>query len=136
MQLRIVAATDDHPERYCSSDQTLQVFVLLRAGGIRAGVATDHNPAETQSGLPLQVCVPLPAWGIRAGARETIYHNPAETNVAIVTCGGLCPGLNDVVQGLVRKLEDYGVPEGNILGIRWATLHCSKPSCALSCMHV
>ena len=66
----------------------------------------------------LQVCVPLPAWGIRAGARETIYFNPAETNVAIVTCGGLCPGLNDVVQGLVRKLEDYGVPEGNILGIR------------------
>ncbi len=67
----------------------------------------------------LQVCVPLPAWGIRAGARETIYFNPADTNVAIVTCGGLCPGLNDVVQGLVRKLEDYGVPEGNILGIRW-----------------
>ena len=51
-------------------------------------------------------------------AAETIYHNPAETNVAIVTCGGLCPGLNDVVQGLVRKLEDYGVPSGNILGIR------------------
>ena len=31
---------------------------------------------------------------------------------------GLCPGLNDVVQGIVRKLEDYGVPEGNILGIK------------------
>ena len=65
-----------------------------------------------------QVCVPLPAWAIRAGARETIYFNPAEVNVAIVTCGGLCPGLNDVVQGLVRKLEDYGVPDGNIMGIR------------------
>ena len=71
----------------------------------------------------LQVCVPLPAWGIRAGARETIYYNPSETNVAIVTCGGLCPGLNDVVQGLVRKLEDYGVPEGNILGIRCMFIH-------------
>ena len=69
------------------------------------------------------MCVPLPAWGIRAGARETIYYNPAETNVAIVTCGGLCPGLNDVVQGLVRKLEDYGVPEGNILGIRCMSSH-------------
>ena len=55
---------------------------------------------------------------MRAGARETIYYNPAEVTAAIVTCGGLCPGLNDVVQGLVRKLEDYGVPEGNILGIR------------------
>ena len=76
----------------------------------------------------LQVCVPLPAWGIRAGARETIYYNPAETNVAIVTCGGLCPGLNDVVQGLVRKLEDYGVPEGNILGIRCMSIHWQTPA--------
>jgi 6-phosphofructokinase 1 len=66
-----------------------------------------------------QVCVPLPAWAIRAGARETIYHDPTKVNAAIVTCGGLCPGLNDVVQGLVKKLEDYGVPEGNILGIRY-----------------
>jgi 6-phosphofructokinase len=36
-----------------------------------------------------------------------------------VTCGGLCPGLNDVVQGLVNKLVDYGVPDSNILGIRY-----------------
>ncbi|KAA6423820.1 MAG: phosphofructokinase family [Trebouxia sp. A1-2] len=66
-----------------------------------------------------QVCVPLPPWAVRAGARETIYHDPSTVNAAIVTCGGLCPGLNDVVQGLVRKLEDYGVPDGNILGIRY-----------------
>ena len=66
----------------------------------------------------VQVCIPLAPWAMRAGARETIYFNPKDANVAIVTCGGLCPGLNDVVQGLVRKLEDYGVPEGNILGIR------------------
>lgn len=65
------------------------------------------------------LCVPLPAWAMRAGARETIYFNPAETTVAIVTCGGLCPGLNDVVQGLVKKSLDYGVPESNILGIRY-----------------
>ena len=36
-----------------------------------------------------------------------------------MTCGGLCPGLNDVVQGLVKKCTDYGVPEGNIIGIRY-----------------
>ena len=71
--------------------------------------------------VALQVCVPLPPWAMRAGARETIYYNPAEVNVAIVTCGGLCPGLNDVVLGLVHKLTDYGVPEGNILGIRCAS---------------
>ena len=66
-----------------------------------------------------QVCIPLPTWAYRAGARETIYMNPKEVKVAIVTCGGLCPGLNDVVQGIVNKCTDYGVQEGNILGIRY-----------------
>lgn len=78
----------------------------------------DVQPNQTHSTLD-QVCVPLPTWGYRAGAREMIYMNPKETRVAIVTCGGLCPGLNDVVQGLVNKCQDYGVPEGNILGIRY-----------------
>lgn len=45
----------------------------------------------------------------RLGARETIYWDPKEVKACIVTCGGLCPGLNDVVLGLVKKLEDYGV---------------------------
>lgn len=84
--------------------------------------------------LSMQVCVPLPPWAVRAGARETIYHDPSTVNAAIVTCGGLCPGLNDVVQGLVRKLEDYGVPDGNILGIRSARdspalLHAPSSPC-------
>lgn len=64
-------------------------------------------------------CMILPQFAIRAGARESIYMNPATTKVAIVTCGGLCPGLNDVVQGIVNKCEDYGVPEGNILGVQY-----------------
>ena len=86
--------------------------------------------------MSVQVCVPLPPWAVRAGARETIYHDPSTVNAAIVTCGGLCPGLNDVVQGLVRKLEDYGVPDGNILGIRSAcpALPCPALPCpALPC---
>eukprot|EP00877_Chromochloris_zofingiensis_P003270 jgi/Chrzof1/12944/Cz07g13120.t1_PFK2[v5.2] len=66
-----------------------------------------------------QLSSPLPPWAVRAGARETIYHDPKHTTAAIVTCGGLCPGLNDVVAGLVNKLTDYGVPNGNILGIRY-----------------
>lgn len=44
-----------------------------------------------------QLSAPLPPWAIRAGAREVIYHDPRNTTAAIVTCGGLCPGLNDVV---------------------------------------
>lgn len=63
-------------------------------------------------------CELMPAWALRAGARRKIYFQPSSVTAAIVTCGGLCPGLNDVVQGLVQKLTDYGVPEGGILGIR------------------
>lgn len=34
----------------------------------------------------------------RAGPREKIYFKPEEVKAAIVTCGGLCPGLNDVIR--------------------------------------
>ena len=67
----------------------------------------------------MEECIELPEWAVRAGARKTIYYNPESVNAAIVTCGGLCPGLNDVVQGIVSKLEDYGVPKGQVLGIRY-----------------
>ncbi|MFH1743807.1 MAG: 6-phosphofructokinase [bacterium] len=53
-----------------------------------------------------------------AGPREFIYRNPATTCAAIVTCGGLCPGLNDVIRGLVMSLYyDYGVQR--VYGIRY-----------------
>jgi len=54
-------------------------------------------------------CAILPAWAIRSGARRTIYFDAKNVRAAIVTCGGLCPGLNDVVRSLVTTLEDYGV---------------------------
>lgn len=34
----------------------------------------------------------------RAGPREKIFFKPEEVKAAIVTCGGLCPGLNDVIR--------------------------------------
>jgi len=66
-----------------------------------------------------QVGMSLPPWAVRAGARKQIYFDPQQVTAAIVTCGGLCPGLNDVVAGIVNKLTTYGVQEGNILGIRY-----------------
>ena len=51
------------------------------------------------------------------GPREYIYFDPSRTRAAIVTCGGLCPGLNNVIRGLVLELADnYGVTE--VLGFR------------------
>ena len=46
---------------------------------------------------------------IRAGPRRQIFFNPTEVVAAIVTCGGLCPGLNNVVREIARTLIDtYG----------------------------
>jgi 6-phosphofructokinase 1 len=53
----------------------------------------------------------------KAGPREHLFFDPARTRAAVVTCGGLCPGLNNVVRSLFLELHlNYGVPE--ILGIR------------------
>ncbi len=44
------------------------------------------------------------------GPRRRIFFDPARTRVGIVTCGGLCPGLNNVIRALVLELtEHYGV---------------------------
>jgi 6-phosphofructokinase 1 len=53
-----------------------------------------------------------------AGPRDRIFFDPATLRVGIVTCGGLCPGINNVVRGLVLELTHaYGVRE--ILGFRY-----------------
>lgn len=54
----------------------------------------------------------------KGGPRSKIFHDPCWTRAAIVTCGGLCPGLNDVIKGLVKVLHfDYNVK--NIFGIKY-----------------
>ncbi|XVF59084.1 hypothetical protein PTKIN_Ptkin07bG0246400 [Pterospermum kingtungense] len=60
-------------------------------------------------------CTWVEQWVHRAGPREKIYFKPEEVKAAIVTCGGLCPGLNDVIRQIVITLEIYGVK--NIVGI-------------------
>lgn len=58
----------------------------------------------------------VPPMADLAGPRHKIYFNPAETRCAIVTCGGLCPGINDVIRAIVMTLTPrYGVK--SILGI-------------------
>jgi len=53
-----------------------------------------------------------------AGPREMIYFDPSKVKAAIVTCGGLCPGINDVIRAIVMQLHyRYGVK--NIVGIRY-----------------
>ncbi len=54
----------------------------------------------------------------KAGPRERMFFDPRETRAAIVTCGGLCPGTNNVVRSAFYQLYyRYGVRE--VLGIRY-----------------
>ena len=54
----------------------------------------------------------------RAGPHAKIYHDPSWTRAGILTAGGLCPGLNNVIKGLVEILSfDYGIK--TIFGIRF-----------------
>jgi len=63
-------------------------------------------------------CQDEPAFLEKAGPREKIFFNPENSRAALVTCGGLCPGLNDVVRAIVMVLwYRYGVKE--ILGLRY-----------------
>ena len=52
-----------------------------------------------------------------AGPRAKLFFDPKQTRAGIVTCGGLCPGLNDVIRSLFLELRHaYGVKE--VLGFR------------------
>jgi 6-phosphofructokinase 1 len=52
-----------------------------------------------------------------AGPRAKLFFDPAQTRAGIVTCGGLCPGLNNVIRSLFFELHHtYGVAE--VLGFR------------------
>lgn len=53
-----------------------------------------------------------------AGPRSKLYFDPSKTKCAIVTCGGLCPGINDVIRAIVMEAyHNYNVP--SVLGIQY-----------------
>jgi 6-phosphofructokinase 1 len=55
---------------------------------------------------------------MRAGVRKEVYYQGKEVKAAIVTCGGLCPGLNVVIRSIVMSLwNDYSTRK--IWGIKW-----------------
>lgn len=78
-----------------------------------------HNPwTHDNERIPYQIhfvegeAPPLSLAFERAGMRERLYFDPAHVKAGIVTCGGTCPGLNDVIRSLFMTLfHTYGVKE-------------------------
>jgi len=93
--------------------------VFLSADRWSAQTLTRHNGSETTGRTYLQLC--------RAAPRQTLHFNPVEPGMAaaIVTCGGLCPGLNNVIRELCNMLRSYGVQ--TIYGIKGGYNGCTKP---------
>jgi 6-phosphofructokinase 1 len=54
---------------------------------------------------------------VRAGPRKSLHFDPKKVRAAIVTCGGLCPGLNNVIREIVHSLYNlYDVEK--VIGVR------------------
>ncbi|MBU0768806.1 MAG: 6-phosphofructokinase, partial [Proteobacteria bacterium] len=53
-----------------------------------------------------------------AGPREKLYFDPSKLRCGLVTCGGLCPGLNDIIRAIVLELF-YGYGVQNIFGFKY-----------------
>ena len=69
-----------------------------------------YKDFTTLEGVPLSFEV--------AGPREKVFFDPVQTKAAIVTCGGLCPGINDVIRAIIMELfYRYGVR--NAVGIKY-----------------
>jgi 6-phosphofructokinase 1 len=97
----------------CATDSPLNVsfFTSDRKRVLFDHFLHDHDDLrKEQDTAPLSVEL--------AGPRDKIFFEPIQAKAAIVTCGGLCPGINDVIRAIVMELyHRYEVR--NIIGIRY-----------------
>jgi len=96
------------------------IVMSKTAGDHIANYVTDDKFVRLQTEVKLgaQPSLKRPQVLECAGPREMIYFTPAHVHAGIVSCGGLCPGINDVIRAIVRCLwYRYGVQR--ISGIRY-----------------
>ena len=88
-----------------------QVSMVSNKDRILVDVDAAHITDTIKKGLA-PLCFEL------AGPREKIFFDPSKLRCALVTCGGLCPGLNDIIRSIVLELH-YGYGVRNIYGIKF-----------------
>lgn len=100
----------------CNYDSPLNLSEVIGDGlpdytpeGTRVQYRMDITPGvEVDSSLSFE----------KAGPRARLFFDPKKVYAAIVTCGGLCPGLNNVIQSIFLELyHRYGVRK--VLGVRY-----------------
>ncbi len=91
-----------HGECRIASPMSGVRFVSDAERVLYASTLNGHQRFRTPDGEPLSM--------ERAGPRQRLYFDPSALSCGIVTCGGLCPGLNDVIRAIVLSLfHHYGV---------------------------
>ncbi len=94
----------------------------LNLSNVAGDEIADYTPDEARVALSVEMLEGQTLDSSRvfekAGARERIFFDPSVTKAAIVTCGGLCPGLNNVIRSMVLELHHkYRLHE--IIGYRY-----------------
>ena len=88
---------------------------------LRSGYFTDdvsRTPLFVGASVAQELAEPQTYHFEPAGPRRTLYFDPSKVKCAIVTCGGLCPGLNDVIRAIVMEAH-YAYNVAAVIGIRY-----------------
>ncbi|KAH7829946.1 pyrophosphate fructose phosphotransferase (PFP) [Monocercomonoides exilis] len=104
----------------CRYETTRPKFEFVRDDERILLQQTFSDPREIDFSLGFEV----------AGQREKMFFKPEDTIVGIVTCGGLCPGLNDVIRALTYASLSYKVKK--VLGFKYGYQGLSQDG--LSCI--
>jgi 6-phosphofructokinase 1 len=120
-----------------SFDSPLSDLLQARTSSVHYVDDGDRVLLDDTLALAVRRAVPvsaLPAFE-PGGPRLKLFFDPAVTRAGIVTCGGLCPGLNNVIRALVLELtEQYRISEiiGFTQGYRGLTTAGSREATALT----
>jgi 6-phosphofructokinase len=97
-------------ERHIKSPLNIGNFTQDKRRLLFNSYLDDYSSLTDKEGKPLSLEL--------AGPRDKIFFDPHQTKAAIVTCGGLCPGINDVIRSITMTLfYRYGVKD--IFGVKY-----------------
>ncbi|MFC1649993.1 ATP-dependent 6-phosphofructokinase [Candidatus Latescibacterota bacterium] len=105
------------PAKYDSPLKGYMDSKLSRTGFKKDSDRTIYNTSLKSINEYASIGMDPPSMEI-AGPRKKLFFNPKNTKAAIVTCGGLCPGLNDVVRAIFMIMH-YRYKVKEVLGIKY-----------------
>lgn len=105
------------PDRSCVRFVSDSEFTVLDVT-INDELGNSGDPAALASVSGASVDIGARPRVERAGARRKIHFDPKNVTAGIVTCGGLCPGLNNVIRAIVNILW-YRYDVRNIIGFKY-----------------